>query len=116
VLAPDAGEVRWRGQPMNDEIRRHVGYLPEDHGRTFSQGFAAHRIEPADRGDGRWRDVPRTCRMAAITGWMRWYRRGRRGAYRPSGRGNERAGEDERAARMRPSQSDADVSYQMVRG
>jgi hypothetical protein len=25
VLAPDAGEVRWRGQPMNDEIRRRVG-------------------------------------------------------------------------------------------
>jgi ABC-type molybdenum transport system ATPase subunit/photorepair protein PhrA len=35
VLAPDAGEVRWRGQPMNDEIRKHIGYLPEDHGQTF---------------------------------------------------------------------------------
>jgi ABC-2 type transport system ATP-binding protein len=34
VLAPDAGEVRWRGQPMNDEIRRRVGYMPEDHGQT----------------------------------------------------------------------------------
>jgi ABC-type cobalamin/Fe3+-siderophores transport system ATPase subunit len=48
VLAPDAGEVRWRGQPMNDEIRKHIGYLPEDHGQTFfagSLGFgtAAHR-------------------------------------------------------------------------
>jgi ABC transporter len=58
VLAPDAGEVRWRGQPMNDEIRKHIGYLPEDHGQTFSRRCAAHRIEPADRGDGRWRDVP----------------------------------------------------------
>ena len=37
VLAPDAGEVRWRGQPMNDEIRKHIGYLPEDHGQTFSR-------------------------------------------------------------------------------
>jgi ABC-2 type transport system ATP-binding protein len=36
VLEPDAGEVRWRGQPMDDEIRRWVGYLPEDHGQTFS--------------------------------------------------------------------------------
>jgi ABC-2 type transport system ATP-binding protein len=36
VLEPDAGEVRWRGQPMNSEIRRRVGYLPEDHGQTFS--------------------------------------------------------------------------------
>jgi ABC-2 type transport system ATP-binding protein len=36
VLEPNAGEVRWRGQPMTDEIRKHVGYLPEDHGQTFS--------------------------------------------------------------------------------
>ena len=36
VLAPDAGEVRWRGQPMNDEIRKRVGFLPEDYGQTFS--------------------------------------------------------------------------------
>jgi ABC-2 type transport system ATP-binding protein len=32
VLAPDAGEVRWRGQPMNDEMRKQVGYLPEERG------------------------------------------------------------------------------------
>ena len=36
VLAPDAGEVRWRGQPMNDEIRKRVGFLPEERGQTFS--------------------------------------------------------------------------------
>jgi ABC-2 type transport system ATP-binding protein len=48
VLAPDAGEVRWRGQLMNDEMRRRVGYMPEDHGQTFLQRFAAHWIEPAD--------------------------------------------------------------------
>jgi ABC-type transport system involved in cytochrome bd biosynthesis fused ATPase/permease subunit len=35
VLEPYAGEVRWRGQPMNDQIPRRVGYLPEDHGQTF---------------------------------------------------------------------------------
>jgi len=35
VLAPDAGEVRWRGRPMTDEMRRRVGYMPEDHGQTF---------------------------------------------------------------------------------
>jgi ABC-type oligopeptide transport system ATPase subunit len=40
VLEPNAGEVRWRGQPMNDEIRKHIGYLPEDHGQTFSTQFA----------------------------------------------------------------------------
>jgi ABC-2 type transport system ATP-binding protein len=32
VLAADAGEVRWRGQPMSDEIRRRVGYMPEERG------------------------------------------------------------------------------------
>jgi ABC-2 type transport system ATP-binding protein len=37
VLEPDAGEVRWRGQPMTDEIRKRLGYLPEDHGQTFSR-------------------------------------------------------------------------------
>jgi len=32
VLAPDAGQVRWRGQPMTDEMRKRVGYMPEDSG------------------------------------------------------------------------------------
>jgi ABC-2 type transport system ATP-binding protein len=40
VLTPDAGEVRWRGQPINDEIRRRVGYMPEDHGQTFQRQCA----------------------------------------------------------------------------
>jgi ABC-2 type transport system ATP-binding protein len=35
VLEADRGEVRWRGRLMDDEIRRGVGYLPEDHGQTF---------------------------------------------------------------------------------
>jgi ABC-type Mn2+/Zn2+ transport system ATPase subunit len=38
VLAPDAGEVRWRGQPMTDEMRKRIGYLPEDHGQTSLKG------------------------------------------------------------------------------
>jgi ABC-type Na+ transport system ATPase subunit NatA len=40
VLAPDAGEVRWRGRPITDDMRRRVGCLPEDHGQTFSTQFA----------------------------------------------------------------------------
>jgi ABC-2 type transport system ATP-binding protein len=32
VLEPDAGQVRWRGQPMTTEMRQRIGYLPEDHG------------------------------------------------------------------------------------
>jgi ABC-type cobalamin/Fe3+-siderophores transport system ATPase subunit len=40
VLEPDAGEVRWRGRPMNHEMRQRIGYLPEDNGQTFFRQFA----------------------------------------------------------------------------
>ena len=32
VLEADAGEVLWRGHPMDDEARRRVGYMPEERG------------------------------------------------------------------------------------
>ena len=32
VLAPDAGEVRWRGQPVDALARRRFGYMPEERG------------------------------------------------------------------------------------
>ena len=32
VLAPDSGEVRWNGRPMDLEVRRQVGYMPEERG------------------------------------------------------------------------------------
>jgi ABC-type uncharacterized transport system ATPase subunit len=41
VLEPDRGEVRWRGRPVDLETRRRFGYMPEDHGQTFSTRFAA---------------------------------------------------------------------------
>ncbi len=28
----DAGEVRWRGRPLDQEVRRRVGYMPEERG------------------------------------------------------------------------------------
>jgi energy-coupling factor transporter ATP-binding protein EcfA2 len=37
VLEADAGQVHWRGQPMTAEMRKRLGYLPEDHGQTLSQ-------------------------------------------------------------------------------
>jgi ABC-type uncharacterized transport system ATPase subunit len=43
VLEPDAGEVRWRGRRMTDEIRKRLGYLPEEHGQTFSTQCAQIR-------------------------------------------------------------------------
>jgi ABC-2 type transport system ATP-binding protein len=32
VLAADAGQVRWAGQPVTLETRRHIGYMPEERG------------------------------------------------------------------------------------
>jgi ABC-2 type transport system ATP-binding protein len=32
VLAPDSGEVRWRGAPLDEAGRRRVGYMPEERG------------------------------------------------------------------------------------
>src|SRR5262245_64562807 len=32
VLEPDAGEVRWRGRPIDFETRRRFGYMPEERG------------------------------------------------------------------------------------
>ncbi len=32
VVAPDAGAVRWLGQPLTLEARRRIGYMPEERG------------------------------------------------------------------------------------
>lgn len=32
VLAPDAGEVRWSGRPIDATVRRRIGYMPEERG------------------------------------------------------------------------------------
>jgi ABC-2 type transport system ATP-binding protein len=32
VLAADAGEVRWAGQPLTPQVRRQIGYMPEERG------------------------------------------------------------------------------------
>ncbi len=32
VLAPDAGEVRWDGKALSFEVRRRIGYMPEERG------------------------------------------------------------------------------------
>jgi ABC-type uncharacterized transport system ATPase subunit len=52
VLEPDAGQVRWRGRLMTDEMRRRVGYMPEDHGQTFLRWCAADRSSWRSRMTG----------------------------------------------------------------
>jgi ABC-2 type transport system ATP-binding protein len=32
VLAPDSGQVRWDGSPVDLEVRRRIGYMPEERG------------------------------------------------------------------------------------
>ena len=32
VLAADAGEVRWHGRPLDADVRRRIGYMPEERG------------------------------------------------------------------------------------
>lgn len=32
VLSADAGEVRWQGRPVDLEVRRRIGYMPEERG------------------------------------------------------------------------------------
>ncbi len=32
VLEPDAGQVRWRGAPVDAAVRRRIGYMPEERG------------------------------------------------------------------------------------
>jgi ABC-2 type transport system ATP-binding protein len=59
VLEPNGGEVRWRGRLMDDEIRRRVGYMPEERGlyqkmrvRDQLEYFARlHGLSPGDARD-----------------------------------------------------------------
>jgi ABC-2 type transport system ATP-binding protein len=41
VLEPDASQVRWCGQRMNNESRHCVGHIPQDHGQTISNQCAS---------------------------------------------------------------------------
>ena len=58
VLEPDAGEVRWRGQPVDLATRARFGYMPEERGlypkmrvRDQLAYFASlHGLPPADAG------------------------------------------------------------------
>jgi len=51
VLEADAGQVFWRGSPIDERTRRRTGYMPEDHGRTFSPLFACLQACHRHAGD-----------------------------------------------------------------
>jgi ABC-2 type transport system ATP-binding protein len=64
LVAPDRGEVRWRGEPIDREVRRRLGYMPEERGlyphmRVRAQLEYLARLSGLDRrtaasGVGRW--------------------------------------------------------------
>jgi ABC-2 type transport system ATP-binding protein len=59
VLEPDAGEVRWRGHPVDAHTRQRMGYMPEERGlyqkmrvRDQLEYFARlHGLSPKDARD-----------------------------------------------------------------
>ncbi|HLB61165.1 MAG TPA: ATP-binding cassette domain-containing protein [Actinomycetota bacterium] len=58
VLAADAGEVRWRGSPVDAEARRLFGYMPEERGlypkmRVLDQLVYLARLHGMDAEDAR---------------------------------------------------------------
>ncbi|MDQ3304600.1 MAG: ATP-binding cassette domain-containing protein [Actinomycetota bacterium] len=44
ILEPDAGTVRWNGQPVTDEVRRRFGYMPEERGLYKTLGVHEHLV------------------------------------------------------------------------
>ncbi len=64
VLAADSGTVRWRGEPLDEESRRRIGYMPEERGlypkmavgRQLDYFAQLHGLEPAEASDNaeRW--------------------------------------------------------------
>lgn len=44
LLAPDSGEVRWRGQPITRHVRRRIGYMPEERGLYPKQRIAEQLV------------------------------------------------------------------------
>jgi ABC-2 type transport system ATP-binding protein len=56
VLAPDAGDVRWHGGPMDEAVRRRIGYMPEERGLYPKMGAREQvayfgRLHGMSRGD-----------------------------------------------------------------
>jgi ABC-2 type transport system ATP-binding protein len=67
VLAADAGEVRWAGEPVDLTVSRRIGYMPEERG-LYPRMRVGHQLgylarlhgrspEEADRAVRRWTEV-----------------------------------------------------------
>lgn len=70
VLAADAGEVRWRGRPVDAATRRRFGYLPEERGlypkmRVLDQLVYLARLHGLEAGEARHR-AERTVKLLGV--------------------------------------------------
>jgi len=65
VLAPDAGEVRWEGRPVDESLRARFGYMPEERG-LYPKMRVGEQLEYFARLHGA---APRAARQAAAH-WM----------------------------------------------
>lgn len=66
VLTPDRGEVLWNGSPITFEIRKRIGYMPEERGlyprmRVGEQLLYLAQLHGADRAAA----------SAAVVNWLR---------------------------------------------
>ena len=50
LLEADGGQVRWRGEPIDDRTRRRIGYMPEERGLYPKMRVADHLIYLAELG------------------------------------------------------------------
>jgi len=65
VLAADAGAVRWAGSPVDAQVRRAFGYMPEQRGL-----YPKMRIQDQIAYLGRLRGMPRAQASAAAAQWL----------------------------------------------
>ena len=72
VLTPDAGEVRWRGEPVDAQVRRRFGYMPEERGlypkmRVLDQLIYLGRLHGLAKADAR-RRASETLEVLGVAG------------------------------------------------
>jgi ABC-2 type transport system ATP-binding protein len=65
VLEADGGDVRWRGAPLDLELRRRVGYMPEERGLYPKMAVAAQLVYLAELHGLSAADA-----TAAAMGWL----------------------------------------------
>jgi ABC-2 type transport system ATP-binding protein len=75
VLSADAGEVRWKGRPVDADLRRRIGYMPEERGL-----YPKMRVGDQLRYLARLHGLAATDAAAAVTRWT-----GRLGVDAPRG-------------------------------